>query len=61
MTLVYFLDNGERFRLSVIVAGNLLFPVRVRRGWTVFLLVPFKEELINTSRELRVQKPSPAH
>ena len=49
MTYVYFLDSGERFRLSVIVAGSLLFPVRVRGGWSVSLSVPFRVELINTS------------
>lgn len=40
MTFVYFLDNSERFRLSVIVASNLLLLVKVQRGWAVFLSVP---------------------
>jgi hypothetical protein len=41
MTFGYFLDNSEQFRLSVIVTGNILFLVRVRRGWAV-LSVPFR-------------------
>ena len=43
MTFVYFLDSSERFGLSVIVTGNVLFLVRVRRGWVAVLSVPLIE------------------
>jgi len=42
MTFVYFLGNSERFGLSVIVTGNVLFLVRIRRGWAAVLSVPFR-------------------
>jgi len=42
MTFGYFLDNSEQFGLNVIVTGNVLFLVRVRRGWAAVLSVPFR-------------------
>ena len=44
MTFVYFLESGERFGLSVIATGNVLFLVRVRRGWAAVLSVPLRIE-----------------
>jgi hypothetical protein len=51
MTFVYFLDNSGRFGLSVIVTGNVLFLVRVRRGWAAVLSVPFRIKINRRSQE----------